>query len=96
MQEKYDTIKKMEVQLEKIDKEMMKFYRKMEQTHFDSDIPLPVRREMEKLIDSRKDFADKLQEMRWELETSWEELEKAAVRLLDGLTQSVRKIDELI
>ncbi len=89
-------ITRMEAQLGEIDDAIIKTFNKVEQAYLDSEIPLPVRKKMEALMDLRKDFADKVQEMKWALDHSWEELEKGADHMVKGLTQSIKKMtDEL-
>ena len=94
MQDKYQLIKNLETQLEFIDAEMLKNLKRIEHTYQSSDIPLPVRREIENLIDSRKNFADRIQEMRSVLENSWEELEKGAIHMLEELHQSIKNFPD--
>ena len=94
MQDKKEVVKKMETQLEEIDAEMAKTFKKLEKAHLDSEIQLPLRKKMEALVDSRKDLSDRVHELKCAADNSWDIIEKHTIDMLKSLTQSVRQLSE--
>lgn len=94
MQDKYEFIKNLETGLENFDVEMRKVFKEIEWRYLNSDVPIPIEKKMQKLIDLRKDFEDKIHEMKSAVDGSWEQLEKEAASMLEKLTHSVESFTD--
>ncbi len=89
MENKREFLKKMEDKLEELDIEIKRISIAIDKKYLNTDIPHPIKKKMNKLVDLRKDLADKIHEMRLTVENTWEEIEKNAVSTLDGLIDLV-------
>ncbi len=90
MKDRNALIKKMDTRLASIDAEIEKIDRYYE----DEDVPKPVRKKIQQLVDARKDIADLVQQLKWVAENSWDELEVGVNRKFDELTQSIESLSK--
>ena len=92
MKNRNEFINKMGEGLEEFDAEMIKALKKIEKTYPGSEVPNSVKSKINQLVDLRKDFADKIQEMKSLVENSWENLEKDSRFMLKELTQFLKSL----
>ncbi len=90
MTNKNDFINRMDEGLEEFDAEMIKALKKIEKTYPGSEVPNSIKSKINQLVDLRKDFADKIQEMKAMVDSSWESLEKDSRFMLKELTQFLK------
>ncbi len=94
MTNKNEFINRMDEGLEEFDAEMIKALKKIEKTYPGSEVPDSIKSKINQLVDLRKDFADKIQEMKSLVESSWENLEKDSRFMLKELTHFLKSIPE--